>query len=103
MTGQEYQTLALRTRSNFYNENDTILAVAMTLLALGGEVGELENKFKKKVERGETLNYREMKEEIGDVLWYLTSLSNILGTNLDEIMAENIKKLEARYPQGKFC
>lgn len=41
-----------------------------------------------------------LKEEIGDVLWYCAILANALGTDLESIMETNIAKLKKRYPEG---
>lgn len=43
-----------------------------------------------------------MKKELGDVMWYW--MQGCIALNLDpvEVIEENIKKLESRYPGGKF-
>lgn len=41
-----------------------------------------------------------MIEELGDVAWYLAVLCNAIGSDLDTVMEENLKKLEQRYPEG---
>ena len=41
-----------------------------------------------------------MKRELGDILWYWIQGCVALGYTPDEVMDENIKKLEARYPNG---
>jgi NTP pyrophosphatase (non-canonical NTP hydrolase) len=43
-----------------------------------------------------------MKRELGDVIWYWTNACNALGLDPNDVIAENVKKLEARYPGGKF-
>ena len=39
-------------------------------------------------------------EELGDVLWYVAGLASHYGLSLDDIMAGNVAKLNARYPNG---
>ena len=41
-----------------------------------------------------------MKRELGDVLWYWVQGCIALGFTPDEVMDENIRKLESRYPNG---
>ena len=41
-----------------------------------------------------------LKRELGDVLWYWIQGCTALGYTPQEVMEENIKKLEARYPNG---
>ena len=41
-----------------------------------------------------------MKRELGDVLWYWVQGCLALGYTPEEIMKENIAKLEKRYPNG---
>lgn len=41
-----------------------------------------------------------LKEELGDVLWYIATTAAGAGISLDEIMENNIEKLRKRYPEG---
>ena len=41
-----------------------------------------------------------MIEELGDVAWYLAVLCDAIGSDLDTVMEENLKKLDQRYPEG---
>ena len=41
-----------------------------------------------------------MKRELGDVLWYWVQGCKALGFTPEEVMDENINKLEKRYPNG---
>ena len=40
-------------------------------------------------------------DELGDVLWYVTVLTDNAGLNLNDIMLRNINKLEKRALNGK--
>ncbi len=70
------------------------------LLGLGGESGEIFEKLKKVIrdESGEISDEKLelLKKELGDVLWYLSTLSTELGLDLNEVAEENIKKLFSR-------
>jgi NTP pyrophosphatase (non-canonical NTP hydrolase) len=40
-----------------------------------------------------------VKEEVGDVLWYLALVCRAAGISLEEAAQANIKKLQVRYPE----
>ena len=40
--------------------------------------------------------------ELGDVMWYVAQACMALDISFDEVIEGNIKKLEKRYPGGKF-
>ncbi len=69
-------------------------------IGLCGESGEVAETVKKHVFHGTPLNREELLEELGDVLWYLTHLTRVLGSSLDDIAAINVAKLRHRYPNG---
>jgi NTP pyrophosphatase (non-canonical NTP hydrolase) len=72
-------------------------------IGMSSENGEFSEIVKKCVFQGKEFNRKEryhMKRELGDILWYLANAATALGYNLDDIMFENIQKLEARYPNG---
>jgi NTP pyrophosphatase (non-canonical NTP hydrolase) len=37
-----------------------------------------------------------MKKELGDVLWFVSEMSYMIGTNLSEVAELNVKKLQDR-------
>ena len=83
------------------------MQVARLLTAVVGmmaESGEFAEVVKKKVFQADTEFTSEeifhMKRELGDVLWYWVQGCTALGFTPEEVMKENIKKLEARYPNG---
>lgn len=73
-------------------------------LGLAGEVGEVCEKIKKvfRDKNGEfTADDKEsIKKEVGDVLWYLASISSDLGFTLGEAADKNIEKLYSRKNRG---
>lgn len=74
-------------------------------IGLGAESGELQEIVKKMLFQGKPLNEENlfhMKRELGDIMWYWTNACNALGFDLNEVIAENVRKLEARYPGGQF-
>jgi len=77
-----------------------VLTSAIGMLAESGEFTEI---LKKIVFQGKEFNESErfhMKRELGDILWYWVQGCVALGYTPDQVMDENIKKLEARYPNG---
>ena len=77
-----------------------VLTSAIGMLAESGEFTEV---LKKMIFQGKPLNEEQrfhMKRELGDILWYRIQGCMALGFTPDEVMDENIKKLEARYPNG---
>lgn len=74
-------------------------------IGLASEGGEFDEIVKKIVFHGKEYNddnIFHMKRELGDILWYWTNACIALGLNPNEVIVENVKKLEARYPGGKF-
>ena len=69
---------------------------ALEYLALGlvGEAGEVANKIKKVIRDGTSPN--NVRDELGDVLWYLAMLSTELGYSLDTVADKNLWKLANR-------
>lgn len=72
---------------------------------LGSESGEFQEIVKKMLFQGKPLNEDNifhMKRELGDIAWYWINACNALGIDPNEVLAENVEKLKARYPGGDF-
>ena len=79
-----------------------LLTGAIGMASEGGEFSEI---VKKCVFQGKPLNDEtkfHAKRELGDIAWYWINSCRALGLDPNEVIAENVKKLEARYPGGKF-
>lgn len=74
------------------------------LLGLGGEAGEVLEKFKKQIRDDnweQTPEFKEsIKKELGDVLWYVAAIAHDLQLSLQDIAEGNIAKLEDRRDRG---
>ena len=70
-----------------------------TALGLTGEAGEIANKVKK-VLRGDCVDFFALRDELGDVLWYVAAMATELGYSLDTIAKRNLEKLESRKERG---
>ena len=66
------------------------------------EGGEIADCIKKHVIYNKPLDTENLREEVGDILWYIALLANSMEWNLEMIMAENNEKLEKRYPLGVY-
>jgi NTP pyrophosphatase (non-canonical NTP hydrolase) len=79
-----------------------LMTAAIGLASEGGEFTEI---VKKIVFQGKPFNEENrfhMKRELGDIIWYWINAVRALGYDPNEVIAENVKKLEARYPGGSF-
>jgi NTP pyrophosphatase (non-canonical NTP hydrolase) len=79
-----------------------LLTAALGLAAETGEFCEIPKKifFQRKPLSEEALFH--MQRELGDVMWYWINACRALNLDPNAVIAENIKKLESRYPGGKF-
>jgi NTP pyrophosphatase (non-canonical NTP hydrolase) len=70
-------------------------------LGLCGESGEVAEKIKKYF-RDEDYSKEDIVKELGDVLFYVTALTNHIGSDLETVMRSNIKKLHDRKKRNKI-
>lgn len=91
----EYQEKAKRTMAELGHTMDNI----HMCLGLQTESAELSDVFKKLIAYEKPVDWVNVKEELGDLMWYVANMCSINNWDLQEIMATNIKKLEARYPE----
>ena len=74
-------------------------------VGLAAESGEFLEIVKKMVFQGKPWNDSNREHliiELGDVMWYVAQACMALEIDLDDVIKGNIKKLEKRYPGGKF-
>lgn len=79
-----------------------LLTAAVGLAAEGGEFAELPKKI---VFQGKPFDEDvrfHMKRELGDIMWYWINACRALNLDPNEVIAENVNKLKARYPGGEF-
>lgn len=105
ITLNEYQEMALETA--IYPETFKVIYPA---LGITGEAGEVSDKIKKLIRdkgyKGGLIESDKDREdialELGDVFWYVATLANDIGYNLEEIAILNYSKLQKRKEQGKI-
>ena len=74
-------------------------------MGLASESGEFIEIPKKIIFQGKGLtddNVFHMKRELGDIMWYWINACRALNLDPNEVIAENVNKLKARYPGGEF-
>ena len=74
-------------------------------IGLGSEGGEFQEIVKKIMFQGKPVDddtVFHMKRELGDIMWYWINACRALELDPNDVVAENVRKLEARYPGGKF-
>ena len=72
-------------------------------IGMQAESGEFSEVIKKIIFQGKEFNEAErfhLMRELGDVLWYWVQGCKALGYTPQQVMEENIRKLESRYPNG---
>jgi len=79
-----------------------LLTGAIGIASEGGEFAEI---VKKCIFQGKPLDDETQfhaKRELGDIIWYWINSCRALGLDPNEVIAENVRKLEKRYPGGSF-
>ena len=69
------------------------------VIGLTGEVGELAAAVERWVYYSQNLDTTNVREEIGDCLWYLGQICRAIGYDLNSAMDDNIAKLHKRFPE----
>lgn len=94
---KEFQAKSVRT----VNKNLTTEQLMSNMcMGMSGETGEVIDVIKKHLYQGHTLDMEHLKEEIGDVMFYIVNLATVLNLDMQDILKCNIEKLEKRYPEG---
>lgn len=100
----DYIQNALATLSDDYAYGDITPQMMGMVLGLSDESGEVLGKFKKLLrDKQGTLteeNKAEIIKELGDVLWYIATISHLLGSSLEEVARKNNEKLLSRKARG---
>lgn len=74
-------------------------------MGLSSESGEFSEIVKKMAFQGKPLteeNHWHLVRELGDICWYWINACRALGYDPNDVIEENVRKLEARYPGGTF-
>lgn len=92
----ELQTACLRTMRPY----SPLPSALNWALGLTSEAGEVATMIKHHYFHGKTLDQIALCEELGDILWYVSTMAAAFGFTLEDVAQANIEKLRARYPNG---
>lgn len=95
----------LNTANNTHGPDINVPLLITACFGLAAEAGEFIEVPKKIIFQGKPLNDENvfhMIRELGDVMWYWINACRALNVDPNNVIQENIKKLEARYPGGSF-
>jgi NTP pyrophosphatase (non-canonical NTP hydrolase) len=101
MTFFEYQQHVLRTESRDpelegHSHHRRMLHAAIGLCT---EAGEALDAVKKTLFYASPLNIVNLCEELGDIAWYWALACDALNLDPGDVLAANVRKLRARYPE----
>lgn len=91
-----------------YNLESTGVNISLLLtgaVGMSAEGGEFMEIVKKCIFQGKPLDEDTQfhaKRELGDIMWYWVNSCRALNLDPNEVVAENVRKLESRYPGGSF-
>lgn len=98
----DYQRLSRKTWSLIRTDH----AIVYPTLGLANEAGEVAGKVKKifRDRNGEigAAEREALKQELGDVLWYLAQICTELDLTLSEVASANLTKLLSRQDRGQL-
>ena len=108
VTSENYVGLAVRTDVEDYApvlarlDDPSTLRFLHSLMGLQTEIGELADILKRHLFYGTPIDWQHVKEEYGDCSWYLALGIDVMGQEhgctMEEVLGDNIQKLEIRYP-----
>ena len=104
-SAESNDTEALIHRMRELDKDTNVALLTTAAIGLASEGGEFNEIVKKMLFQGKPFNEDNrfhLMRELGDIMWYWTNACRALGYDPNEVVAENVRKLEARYPGGTF-
>ena len=104
LTQFEKMTLALAKDGEQIKQEITPEQANLLHMGVGaaGEAAELLDAIKKHVIYQKPLDVENVKEELGDLLFYMSNLMQSVGLSFEEVLQHNVDKLSVRYSSGKY-
>ena len=103
--GSKSNDAYMRTIAILANKGMDVPRLSTASIGLSGEVGEFNDLIKKIFFQGKEYNEEnkeKLESELGDIMWYWAQACMALHLDPYTVLKKNIKKLESRYPGGKF-
>lgn len=91
--------------TNLHGPDVNVSLLITACLGLAAESGEFCEIPKKMLFQGKPLNDENvfhMKRELGDIMWYWVNACRALHLDPNDVIQENVNKLQSRYPGGSF-
>lgn len=98
MTLNQFQVVSSSTVDEKLSYRETL---EHALYGLGAECGEVLSIFQKQLQ-GHKIDAADLREELGDVMWFVATLCSIFGWTMAEVAHGNVQKRNRRYPGGRF-
>ena len=98
---KRYGELAKTTLAKTEGEYEHLTALHM-VMGMTTEVGELVDVFKKNMAYGKPIDWVNVEEEIGDLMWYIVNFCTEYDIDLESVLDKNISKLQKRFPDKVF-
>lgn len=97
MEFNKYQEQAERTIQK--SSSDDKLSLIVPFLGIIGEIGSVLTQLKIKLRDGDSyvVYKKKLTEELGDVLWYLSTIATQNELSLEEIATQNLHKIQDRF------
>jgi NTP pyrophosphatase (non-canonical NTP hydrolase) len=95
MNIKEYVEKASRTDAPLSSPQEHDIHMVLGIVT---EAAELADVFKKSLAYNKEIDWTNVREEFGDLMWYIANFCKSHDFDLEEILGTNIAKLKARYP-----
>ena len=92
---ETYTRLSKRTLPNLSTKLEDNIHMTLGLVTEASEIADV---YKKKLAYGKEVDEVNVKEELGDLMFYIVNMCTINGWDLRDILETNVNKLLIRYP-----
>ena len=92
----EYQKWVAEGISPHVYSHDAHMQGAWSVMGLAAECGEVVELIEKAIRKNQAADPEKIKDELGDVLWYIAACAYMFQIDLNDILEHNISKLNAR-------
>lgn len=104
INADNYHHYAKRTDAESYEDpigrfDEKTARLTHAAFGLVTEAAEFADPVKKYVYYGKGMDLNHMREELGDMIWYMAIAAMELGVDIHKLMFDNICKLKKRYPE----